>query len=187
MLLSLYAINHKSSKPQFGCDLINVWICMTRPFPCYSFWGEKKKKRNKQKTGEGKEALCSSPSSAAYKPLSCLSLPISEMRLTAALSQSHSLVQRLMWNHRDGSDQECRTVLPWGRILLLFINKSIKKLPASGFLSSLQAALAWAVQFTGSTSAPIVFLYCLSWWKMTSYYFLPLGWGGPKEISSHIK
>ena len=57
MLLSLYAINHKSSKPQFGCDLINVWICMTRPFPCYSFWGEKKKKETNKKQGKGKK-LC---------------------------------------------------------------------------------------------------------------------------------
>lgn len=35
-------------------------------------------------------------------------------------------------------------------------------LAGSRLLSSLQAGLAWAVQFTGSSSAPIVPLYCLS-------------------------
>lgn len=48
-------------------------------------------------------------------------------------------------------------------------------------LCLLHAAPASATQFTGSTSASTVLLYCLSWWKMTSYYFLPLGLWGLKE------
>lgn len=51
---------------------------------------------------------------------------------------------------------------------------------------SLASALV-AAQIAGGASAPLVLLYCLSWWKMTSYYFLSLCLESYKEITSHVK
>ena len=179
-----------SSKPRFGVTPSisgSVSLGHLLAVPCEEAKGE-------QKTGWRERSFVFLPGFCHLIAPSPASLcPSVKWGWWFSFYQPHSVVVwRLMLNRRDESAQGCRTGLlwllcGWGCLLLLFINTSIRNPAGGGFLSFLRAALAWAAQLTGSTSAPNVSLCCLSWWKMTSYYFLPLCLGGTKEISSHIK
>ena len=176
-------------KTTIWCDSVNVWICIPGHLLAIQCEGE----RREQESGCRERSSVVLPGFCYLVTPSPASLyPSVKWEWWFSFYQPHGLVWRLLLNHSDESAQGCRTGLlwllcGWGCLLLLFINTSMRNLPGGGFLSFLQAALARAAQFTESTSAPAVSPCCLSWWKMTSYYFLPLGLGGPEEISSHIR
>lgn len=160
-------------KSTIWVDSINVWIYITGSSPwLFNLRGKEERKRNWVK----RKKLCVlALVLPPNKPLPYVSpLPHPWNGDDAFLSvtlEAHEKPQR--WVSPGMQDHP---VLPWllcwwGFLLLSFMDTCTERRVSRevGFLSFLQAVLAWAVQFTGSTSAPIVLLYFLSWWKMTSY------------------